>query len=76
MVRRPPFLLSSLLALIHRLAQIGDDKLQDVGPAVNSLGMKRFLVRTGKYRSGDEDGMDGEWVGADFASAVDEILAE
>ncbi|BGP02327.1 haloacid dehalogenase-like hydrolase domain containing 2 [Rhodotorula toruloides] len=59
------------------IGMIGDDKTQDVGPAVSSLGLRRFLVRTGKYREGDEQGMESrpEWVGADFASAVEEILA-
>lgn len=32
---------------------IGDDVRQDVGGA-NAIGMQSILVRTGKYRAGDE----------------------
>lgn len=64
------------------IAQVGDDAVQDVGPAVAALGFRRFLVQTGKYRQGDEDrleqgeGQSAVWVGADFAAAVEAILAE
>lgn len=64
------------------IAQVGDDAVQDVGPAVAALGFRRFLVQTGKYRQGDEDrleqgeGQSAVWVGADFVAAVEAILAE
>lgn len=57
--------------------QVGDDVQQDVGPAVAALGLRRFLVQTGKYRSGDEAKCEAgrpDWCGADFASAVESIL--
>ncbi|GAA5839256.1 hypothetical protein JCM11251_006020 [Rhodosporidiobolus azoricus] len=60
------------------IGMIGDDAQQDVGPAVHSFGLKRFLVQTGKYRPGDEHGVDGcpppEWTGPNFSAAVDEML--
>ncbi|GAA5866865.1 hypothetical protein JCM1840_004296 [Sporobolomyces johnsonii] len=69
------------------VGMIGDDVLQDVGPAVASLGLRRFLVQTGKYRPGDEDKLSNaakeeerapppDWVGQSFAKAVESILAE
>lgn len=56
---------------------VGDDAAQDVGPAVAELGLKRFLVNTGKYRQGDERKVDPpvDWCGESFASAVDYILS-
>ncbi|GAA5979767.1 hypothetical protein JCM5350_002041 [Sporobolomyces pararoseus] len=36
------------------IGMIGDDVQQDVGAAVQQLGLQRFLVRTGKYRPQDE----------------------
>jgi len=55
---------------------IGDDATQDVGPAVAELGLKRFLVQTGKYRQGDEAKVvpSADWCGGSFATAVDYIL--
>lgn len=60
----------------HEIGMIGDDREQDVGPMVAKLGLKRFLVKTGKYREGDEDKVDPpvDWCGEDFAAAVDWIL--
>ncbi|GAA5895221.1 hypothetical protein JCM8208_005940 [Rhodotorula glutinis] len=68
-----------------QIGMIGDDSFQDVGPAVAALGFRRFLVRTGKYRDGDEDRLEKgegnqrcarpEWVGKDFAAAVEAVLA-
>ncbi|GAA5921660.1 hypothetical protein JCM1841_000899 [Sporobolomyces salmonicolor] len=69
------------------VGMIGDDVLQDVGPAVARLGLRRFLVQTGKYRRGDEDRLlnaakeeeraaPPDWVGESFAKAVESILAE
>ncbi|GAA6001446.1 uncharacterized protein JCM10292_006258 [Rhodotorula paludigena] len=60
------------------IGMIGDDANQDVGSAVAALDFRRFLVQTGKYRPGDEDKLEHkpEWVGRDFAAAVDAMLAE
>ncbi|GAA6052867.1 hypothetical protein JCM3770_004385 [Rhodotorula araucariae] len=67
------------------IGMIGDDWYQDVGPATAGLRFRRFLVRSGKYRPGDEDRLEHgddarctrpEWVGKDFSAAVDAILAE
>ncbi|GAA5882455.1 hypothetical protein JCM16303_001743 [Sporobolomyces ruberrimus] len=69
------------------IGMIGDDCLQDTGPAVHRLGLKRFLVKTGKYRPGDEDKLVAEvsegseqvprpdFVCENFAEAVDQILS-
>ncbi|GAA6028330.1 hypothetical protein JCM8097_006979 [Rhodosporidiobolus ruineniae] len=61
------------------IGMIGDDYSQDVGPAVAALGLQRFLVQTGKYRPGDEQRLDEQgyrpdWVGENFAKAVEDIL--
>jgi hypothetical protein len=54
--------------------------MQDTGDATAALGLRRFLVKTGKYRPGDEN--DGrlssrpDWVGENFAAAVEAILSE
>ncbi|KAJ1562540.1 Haloacid dehalogenase-like hydrolase domain-containing protein 2 [Cladochytrium tenue] len=57
------------------LAMIGDDVRDDVGGA-QALGMTGILVRTGKYRAGDETrhGVTPAMVVDDFAAAVDRIL--
>ncbi|KAJ2364482.1 hypothetical protein H4S01_003760 [Coemansia sp. RSA 2610] len=36
------------------VAMVGDDVLADLGGGAEDLGLQRFLVRTGKYRPGDE----------------------
>ncbi|KAF9979364.1 Haloacid dehalogenase-like hydrolase domain-containing protein 2 [Actinomortierella ambigua] len=55
---------------------IGDDVENDLGPETDGLPIERFLVKTGKYRAGDEDRafktMDG--VFASFAHIVPQIL--
>ncbi|GAA5852680.1 hypothetical protein JCM5353_003448 [Sporobolomyces roseus] len=70
------------------IGMIGDDCRQDVGSAVYRLGLRRILVKTGKYRPGDEGRLSSEVGGEgekipgpdlvceDFASAVDELLKE
>lgn len=56
--------------------------MQDTGSATAALGLRRYLVQTGKYRPGDEDRLvkEGtskpEWIGENFAVAVESILAE
>ncbi|KAM0791170.1 hypothetical protein ACM66B_005654 [Microbotryomycetes sp. NB124-2] len=61
----------------NKVGMIGDDALQDVGTEAKSLGLYRMLVRTGKYREGDEHKVSEaqpEWCGDDFAAAVAHIL--
>ncbi|KAF9113415.1 hypothetical protein BGX27_001590 [Mortierella sp. AM989] len=60
------------------IVMIGDDVEQDLGGGAAELGLIRYLVKTGKYRSNDEGrdafgGLDGTF--SDFAAAVDHILA-
>ncbi|XP_042877540.1 haloacid dehalogenase-like hydrolase domain-containing protein 2 [Penaeus japonicus] len=54
---------------------IGDDARDDVGGAMQT-GLHGILVKTGKYRVGDEDLIDPKpsYVAEDFASAVDYII--
>ncbi|KAF9134563.1 hypothetical protein BGW39_006656 [Mortierella sp. 14UC] len=59
------------------IVMIGDDVEQDLGGGAAELGLVRYLVQTGKYRTRDEDrdafgGLDG--VFSDFAAVVDHIL--
>lgn len=71
--------LKSLSLSPPEIGMIGDDVQQDVGPAVAALGLRRYLVQTGKYRSGDEEKCEAgrpEWCGRDFASAVETILQD
>ena len=60
--------------------QIGDDKKQDVGAIPREMNLRRYLVKTGKYRTGDEllteAGGPPDWVGATFSDAVQDILSE
>ncbi|MEZ4485497.1 MAG: TIGR01458 family HAD-type hydrolase [Syntrophotaleaceae bacterium] len=61
---------------LERVTMIGDDARSDVGAAVRA-GMRGILVRTGKYRPGDEAliGHADALVVADMAEAVERILA-
>ena len=56
---------------------IGDDVEGDVGGALNA-GLSGVLVRTGKYKEGDEDKLDRapSAVHADLAAAVAWILED
>ncbi|KAF8948056.1 hypothetical protein BGZ47_006729 [Haplosporangium gracile] len=59
------------------IVMIGDDVEQDLGGGAAELGLVRYLVQTGKYRTQDENrdtfgGLDG--VFADFSAVVDHIL--
>lgn len=59
--------------------QIGDDKKQDLGKVPYKLGLRGFLVQTGKYRPGDEGMTESGGrpeVVSTFADAVNVILAE
>ncbi|KAG2222542.1 hypothetical protein INT45_002673 [Circinella minor] len=44
----------------ENVAMIGDDINNDLGGGALELGLHRYLVRTGKYRSGDEDKADNK----------------
>ncbi|KAI7850581.1 HAD-like domain-containing protein [Circinella umbellata] len=44
----------------ENVAMIGDDINNDLGGGALELGLHRYLVRTGKYRSGDEDKVDNK----------------
>ncbi|CAD5109078.1 TIGR01458 family HAD-type hydrolase [Zestomonas carbonaria] len=48
---------------------IGDDVVADVRGALDA-GLHACLVRTGKYRPGDEQQAPGAWLAADLAEAV------
>lgn len=54
---------------------IGDDAVADVEGALNA-GLQGILVRTGKYRAGDEDriGTPGAGLADDLSDAVDRLL--
>lgn len=55
---------------------VGDDVASDVQGALDA-GLQACLVRTGKYRDGDETSIEGTyWLEADFASLVERLLAE
>jgi len=56
---------------------VGDDAVSDVGAAVRA-GLRGILVRTGKYRPGDEAkaGIRPEAVASDVAAALEMILKE
>lgn len=74
----PTFFRTALGDLDPSLAvMIGDDVRDDIGGA-QSLGMRGFLVQTGKYRPGDEDRITPApaAVCASFAEAVDLLLSE
>jgi ribonucleotide monophosphatase NagD (HAD superfamily) len=74
----PKFFHAAVEALGCRPAEalmIGDDALADVEGALNA-GLQAWLVRTGKYRPGDEARikMPGAEIVEDFAAAVDKLL--
>lgn len=57
---------------------IGDDVISDLGEGAQELGMRRILVRTGKYHANDEDRAESPLYGVydTFAGAVDMILKD
>ncbi|KAJ1959996.1 hypothetical protein GGI12_004045, partial [Dipsacomyces acuminosporus] len=58
------------------VAMVGDDVLADLGGGAQELGLRRFLVRTGKYRANDESKADMPLDGVfdTFAQTVDAII--
>ncbi|EIN04251.1 hypothetical protein PUNSTDRAFT_55578 [Punctularia strigosozonata HHB-11173 SS5] len=62
-----------------RIAVIGDDVAADLGEGALELGLWRVLVKTGKYRPGDEtreDAVPPDEVQDSFASWVDSLLLD
>ncbi|XP_005103194.1 haloacid dehalogenase-like hydrolase domain-containing protein 2 isoform X2 [Aplysia californica] len=73
------FFLSAIAGLDCRpeeCVMIGDDVSDDIHGA-QTIGMKGILVKTGKYRDGDQDKISPppHRVCADFAHAVEEVLS-
>ncbi|KAJ1994913.1 hypothetical protein GGI25_001216 [Coemansia spiralis] len=65
-----------LLDSPESVAMVGDDVLADLGGGAQELGLKRYLVRTGKYRANDEAKaqvpLDGTF--DTFSDVVDALL--
>jgi len=58
---------------------IGDDVLADLGEGAIELGLWRVLVKTGKYRPGDEgreDALPPDQVCASFSEFVQVLLEQ
>ena len=68
--------LASTRADAGRALMVGDDVFGDVEGALNA-GLRACLVRTGKYRAGDEDRVAGDFPVVDsVVEAVELALAE
>ncbi|KAJ1966262.1 hypothetical protein IWQ62_002476 [Dispira parvispora] len=61
----------------HEVAMIGDDVENDLGGGAVALGLRRYLVKTGKYSPGDENRVDPppDGVFDNFAAVVDVLLS-
>ncbi|KAJ1982706.1 hypothetical protein H4R34_001614 [Dimargaris verticillata] len=61
----------------HAVAMVGDDVEQDLGDGAASLGLRRYLVKTGKYMPGDESRATVPLAGVHdcFADAVEAIVS-
>ncbi|KAJ2457437.1 Haloacid dehalogenase-like hydrolase domain-containing protein 2 [Coemansia sp. RSA 2424] len=66
-----------LLESPESVVMVGDDVLADLGSGAQDLGLLRVLVKTGKYREGDEDKAEVPVDGVynTFAAFVDAIVA-
>ncbi|KAL7419818.1 hypothetical protein Q5752_005734 [Cryptotrichosporon argae] len=53
---------------------VGDDVENDLGEGARELGLRRILVRTGKYRPGDEARHAPDAVYDSFAAFVDDLV--
>lgn len=53
---------------------IGDDVKNDLGEGAKELGLKRVLMRTGKYREGVDEGEELDGVYDNFADFIDDII--
>ncbi|KAI8363990.1 haloacid dehalogenase-like hydrolase domain-containing 2 [Choanephora cucurbitarum] len=61
----------------HQVAIIGDDLSNDLGGGAKELGLHRFLVQTGKYRSQDMDHKEeGVQVFKSVVEAIDHIIGQ
>ncbi|KAI9281563.1 hypothetical protein BY458DRAFT_583899 [Sporodiniella umbellata] len=58
----------------ENVAIIGDDVHNDLGGGARELGLRRFLVRTGKYRRGDELQDQGVEVFDSIVDAIDQVI--
>lgn len=58
------------------VSQVGDDLRNDLGQGARELGLQRFLVKTGKYREGDDKTAEADGIAVydSFADLVDAIL--
>lgn len=66
--------LASLALPAERVMMIGDDAASDAQGALDA-GLRACLVKTGKYRPGDEDGITGDcWLEKDIGTAVARVL--
>ncbi|CAI2179150.1 343_t:CDS:10 [Funneliformis geosporum] len=66
-----------LLDNANHVVMIGDDVVNDLGDGARELGLIRYLVKTGKYRNGDElrdGGVNGLF--ENFGKAVDFIVEQ
>jgi ribonucleotide monophosphatase NagD (HAD superfamily) len=59
--------------LPEEAVMVGDDVMQDVEGA-NAIGIHSVLVRTGKYRPGDETRSAPTFTANDFSHAVEWVL--
>lgn len=63
----------------HKIVMIGDDVRDDVNGALN-IGFKAILVKTGKYRAGDEEKIDSRnanaFVFESVTHAIEAILED
>jgi len=67
--------LQDIQMLASDCIMIGDD-IQDDIEGAKKLGMKGYLVRTGKWRKGDEELSDVDGTFENFASAVNYIITQ
>ncbi|WVQ78711.1 hypothetical protein IAT38_000798 [Cryptococcus sp. DSM 104549] len=58
------------------VAVVGDDVNNDLGEGARELGLKRILVRTGKYRAGVEESLEHppDKVYDSFATLIDDLV--
>ncbi|KAL9556633.1 hypothetical protein MBANPS3_001787 [Mucor bainieri] len=60
----------------EQVAIIGDDVSNDLGGGAKELGLHRFLVQTGKYRSEDSNQDTDLQVFKSVVEAIDHIIAQ
>ncbi|KAJ3208692.1 Haloacid dehalogenase-like hydrolase domain-containing protein 2 [Dinochytrium kinnereticum] len=69
--------LEDMQVAAEETVMIGDDIRDDIGGAL-AIGMQAILVRTGKYRNGDEftKGVTPTMISSNFSEAVSAILSQ